>query len=237
MHPLVLAPGDPARAMAIATAQLEEPRMFNHRRGLWGYSGRTPNGLGMIVQSTGMGGPSAAIVCEELAEFGAQTIVRVGTCGAIDPQLRGGDIVVVDATIGDDGASRALATAAGGGASNADNLLAGDDEVAGALASRAERLRGERSLHRGRVASVDLFYDPAATERQARLRARGAIALEMEAAALFAVTARRGVRAGCILGVTDELLAERKRLADDEIVALGDLLGLIATRAVAALHA
>jgi DeoD family purine-nucleoside phosphorylase len=234
MHPLVLAPGDPARAMAIATAQLEEPRMFNHRRGLWGYSGRTPDGLGVVVQSTGMGGPSAAIVCEELAELGAKTIVRVGTCGAIDPLLRAGDLVVADSAFADDGASQALVGATAGGASGgAGNVLAGDVAITEALAACGERLHDERSLHRGRVASVDLFYDPAASDRHARLRGQGALALEMEAATLFAVAARRGIRAACLLGVTDELWGdERKRLHTDQLTTLGDLLGEIAVHAL-----
>ena len=107
-QPNVLLPGDPARAMAIATAQLTQPKMFNHRRGLWGYSGETADGVGFLVQSTGMGGPSAAIVCEELCDLGAEVLVRVGTCGAIHPDVRFGDLIVVDGALGDDGASQAL---------------------------------------------------------------------------------------------------------------------------------
>src|ERR687890_1522811 len=84
----VLLPGDPGRALAVAQALLEPPpRMFNHARGLWGYTGIAADGEPLTVQATGMGGPSAAIVCEELIALGAATLVRIGTCGALDPAI------------------------------------------------------------------------------------------------------------------------------------------------------
>ena len=83
----VLLPGDPGRALLIAQSVLAEPRMFNHNRGLWGYTGAAADGELMTVQSTGMGGPSAAIVVEELIGLGARRLVRVGTCGALVPGL------------------------------------------------------------------------------------------------------------------------------------------------------
>ena len=67
----VLLPGDPQRALAVSQALLDSPRMMNARRGLWGYTGTAPDGLPVTVQSTGMGGPSAAIVVEELIELGS----------------------------------------------------------------------------------------------------------------------------------------------------------------------
>src|SRR2546429_8460776 len=72
----VLLPGDPQRALLMAQALLEEPRMFNTRRGLWGYTGRAPDGGLVTVQSTGMGGPSAAIVVAELIDLGARVFLR-----------------------------------------------------------------------------------------------------------------------------------------------------------------
>ena len=227
MHPLVLLPGDPARAMAIATAQLEEPRMFNHRRGLWGYSGRRANGTGFVVQATGMGGPSAAIVCEELVNLGAEVLVRVGTCGALSPELKAGDVIVVESAIRDDGTSRALDTGS--------EALA-DGGLTNALHDRAGQCVRERGLHRGKVASTDLFYDAGAGARHERLLTAGALAIEMEAATVLTDAARRGVRGACILGVSDELYLERRvRLDHERIVELGDLLGLIAVEALEAL--
>src|SRR5579884_497594 len=79
----VLLPGDPARALLLAESLLEGTRMFNHHRGLWGYTGLAPDGAPLTIQSTGMGGPSAAIVITELSQLGARRLLRVGTCGAL----------------------------------------------------------------------------------------------------------------------------------------------------------
>jgi DeoD family purine-nucleoside phosphorylase len=226
-HPRVLLPGDPARAMAIATRELTAPRMFNHRRGLWGYSGETPDGVGFVIQSSGMGGPSAAIIVEELCDLGAEIIVRVGTCGALEKSVGLGDLIVVSEAICDDGTSAALA---------AQGELPADRELSALLAEHARRHAREEQVHSGRAATVDLFYDPDASARHDRLLARGALAIEMEAAALFAVAARRGVRAACLLGVSDVLhgAPDRLRLTQDEITELGETLGTIGVAAVRA---
>lgn len=219
--------------MAIATAQLAEPRMFNHRRGLWGYSGETERGTGMVVQSTGMGGPSAAIVCEELADLGAELFLRVGTCGAIDPKLKNGDLVIAATALRDDGASAALAGAAPGTAPP----VAADPELSELLVEAATA--SGHTAHAGTIASVDLFYDPHWDLHERRLRDAGALAIEMEAATVLSVGERRGVRSACLLAVTDELHGDsgRERLSHDQIVELGDLLGLVAVRAVETLTA
>ncbi len=104
-----LLPGDPGRALALAQALIEQPRMFNHHRGLWGYTGPAiADGRPLTIQSTGMGGPSAAIVFEELVLLGLRGAVRVGTCGALDPALQLGDLVLASEAIASDGAGRAL---------------------------------------------------------------------------------------------------------------------------------
>src|ERR1700748_463719 len=79
IHSEAILVGDPGRAMALAQVLTEQPKMSNHARGLWGYSGRTPEGQGLTVQSTGIGGPSAALVLSDLAELGVKRGVRVGT--------------------------------------------------------------------------------------------------------------------------------------------------------------
>src|SRR6476469_5122991 len=89
----VLLPGDPARALLLAESLLTGTKMFNHHRGLWGYTGLAPDGAPLTIQSTGMGGPSAAIVISELAGLGAEQMVRIGTCGALAPALALGDLV------------------------------------------------------------------------------------------------------------------------------------------------
>ena len=82
----VLLPGDPGRALTLAQTLLEKPLMFNHHRGLWGYTGPArADGEPLTIQATGMGGPSAAIVLTELISLGARRLIRVGTCGALSP--------------------------------------------------------------------------------------------------------------------------------------------------------
>ena len=92
--------GDPGRALMLAQELLEEPKMSNHARGLWGYSGRTPEGLDLTIQSTGMGGPSAAVVLADLAKLGVRRAVRVGTCAAVEPGLEPGTLLVVNEAVG-----------------------------------------------------------------------------------------------------------------------------------------
>lgn len=171
----VLLPGDPGRALLLAQELLEAPRMFNHHRGLWGYTGEAVSGGSLTIQSTGMGGPSAAIVIEELIGLGARTLVRVGTCGALDPGLALGEVLTVGRALAEDGASRAL---------GADGWVDGEDEGAD-------------------VVSTDLFYAPAGNEE--RWRAAGAVAVEMECATLFTLGRLRDVRAGALLVVSDLL--------------------------------
>jgi len=94
----VLLPDDPHRALAIAQAVLEGPLMFNHHFGLWGYTGTAADGAPLTVQSSGIGGASAAIVVGELVGLGARRFVRIGRCHAlVDTVAEGDDLAVVDA--------------------------------------------------------------------------------------------------------------------------------------------
>jgi len=193
----VLLPGDPGRALLLAQSLLAEPKMFNHNRGLWGYSGEARDGRPLTIQSTGMGGPSAAIVIAELADLGAETLLRVGTCGALDGSLALGDLLVASEALAADGTSRAL---------GASDRVAADPE----LLERLRTAAGPGGAH-GPIVTSDLFYDgPAGAEE--RWRAQGALAVEMETATLFALAARRGLRAGCALIVSDTVLPIRRRI-------------------------
>jgi hypothetical protein len=87
--------GDPGRALMLAQELLEQPKMSNHARGLWGYTGQTPAGTELTLQATGMGGPSAAIVLADLAELGVRRAIRIGTCVALDPLLEAGELLTV----------------------------------------------------------------------------------------------------------------------------------------------
>src|SRR4249919_2692732 len=87
--------GDPGRALMLAQELLAEPKMSNHARGLWGYTGTTEAGRELTIQATGMGGPSAALVLADLTELGVRRAIRVGTCVAIEPQPEPGDLLTV----------------------------------------------------------------------------------------------------------------------------------------------
>jgi DeoD family purine-nucleoside phosphorylase len=215
LAPRALLPGDPGRALALAQVLLDEPRMFNHNRGLWGYTGPAKaDGAPLTIQSTGMGGPSAAIVVHELIELGLEVAIRVGTCGALLQELALGDLVVAGEALAQDGASRMLG--------------AGDRAAADPALTQA--LSGAARAPAQAVVSHDLFYDPA--DRISEWTSQGAVAVEMEAATLFAACAARGVRAGCLLAVSDTLLGERARLDHDGLVAAGERLGAVAVEAL-----
>jgi uridine phosphorylase len=193
----VLLPGDPHRALAVAQELLEQPKMFNHHRGLWGYTGTARDGELLTVQATGMGGPSAAIVVEELIGLGARTLIRIGTCGALTAAYAIGDIVAPEAALALDGTSRAL---------GADTRVLPDAQLTAALDAPAVV-----------AASVDLFYgDPDTGD---------ADVVEMECATLFQVARLRGARAAAVLGISDTLDGGRTRIAPEELESLGIRLG------------
>jgi DeoD family purine-nucleoside phosphorylase len=222
LAPRVLLPGDPGRALHLAQTLLEEPRMFNHHRGLWGYTGAARDGEPLTIQATGMGGPSAAIVLHELIELGARSAIRVGTCGALAASLQLGELVIAREAICLDGTSRALGCS---------GRVAGDHALTECLIANAPGARA------GAVASVDLFYDdrePAPGAREAARADPRALAIEMEAAALFAVGARAGVAVACALAVSDIFDAHgaRTRIAERALLAAAERMGAAALAAL-----
>jgi uridine phosphorylase len=192
--------GDPGRAMALAQVLTEGPKMSNHARGLWGYSGLTPEGRGLNVQATGMGGPSAALVLSDLAELGVRRAVRVGTCAGLAEGLRPGDLVTV---------TEARAWSVDGRGAGAPALP--DEALAGRLAAEL----GEEARP-GRVASLDVLH-PAPGQPTPE----GEVA-DMQTAALLAAAREHGVAVAAVLIVAkvegsghldDEAIAERATLA------------------------
>jgi DeoD family purine-nucleoside phosphorylase len=211
----VLLPGDPGRALLFAQALLEKPRMFNHHRGLWGYTGAAADGEPLTIQSTGMGGPSAAIVITELAMLGARKLIRVGTCGAIAPQLELGDLILARAAIPHDGTSTAL---------GATGSVLPDERLTDAIAAAD----GNTILHQGPIVTTDLFYDDGG--RELRWTDDGALAVEMETSTLFTIARRRGLSAAALLLVTDVLHPARRRIDAEGLHAGEQRLGETAAR-------
>jgi DeoD family purine-nucleoside phosphorylase len=214
----VLLPGDPHRALFVAQALLTRPRMFNHQRGLWGYTGEAPDGAPITIQATGMGGPSTAIVVHELIEMGARRLIRIGTCGALDPALELGQLVTAVEAIPVDGTSIAL---------GAPTRCRPDPEL-------TEHLLAAEAATAVTAVSTDVFYEERA-ELEPSWRAAGAAVVEMEAATLMQLAHRRGVRAACVLAVSDRLdgTGARERLGPEGVEAAGVRLGEAALAALA----
>jgi DeoD family purine-nucleoside phosphorylase len=205
--PAVLCPGDPRRAEYIARTFFHSARQVNEERGMLGFTG-TFEGRPISVQASGMGCPSAAIVYEELIQLGASRLIRVGTCGALQPNMAMADVVVAIAATP---ADHTALTYTGGEphAPVADWRLV-------TLAARLALERGER-VHVGAIVSSDVFYDPD-VDRSRRWATRGHLGIEMEAAVLYTIAALRGVAAVTILTVSDVLYGEAPvRISDEEL--------------------
>ncbi len=190
--------------------------MFNHNRGLWGYTGTAADGEPLTIQSTGMGGPSAAIVLEELIALGVRRAIRVGTAGGLDPALQLGDLLVVEQALAADGTSRAL----GGG-----ERSSSDPSLLDALRT------GAPAAAHGTVVSSDLFYE-VGEPRFEEWRSAGALAVEMEAATLFAIGRLRGIAVGCALAITDRIGEERERIDADTLARAGLAVGALGAHAL-----
>ena len=215
--PLVLLPGDPARATRIAArfdGGLAGARLVNEHRGLLGYTG-TVAGRPVSVQTTGMGAPSIAIVAEELLRMGARQLVRLGTTGALRAEIHLGDLIIATASTPTDGATISLM----GGKPYAP---AADFGLTHALVHAAERLGVPFRV--GPIATIDIFshYHPDPNFVRP-WREAGALAVEMEASALFYLAAARGVQAACLGVVVDvdsgETNQEHTYLSPDELEA------------------
>jgi DeoD family purine-nucleoside phosphorylase len=200
----VLLPGDPRRAKYIAENFFDGARLVTEERGMLGYTG-TYKGRPVSVQATGMGCPSAAIVTEELVQLGARNLLRVGTCGSYGEGMRLGDLVIATAACPQDGTVNALTRGVPyAPAAHFDLVHAAHHAAEGA---------GRRTFM-GPIVSSDLFYDPVEDPRGLWSKL-GVLAVEMEAAAIFTIAAIHGVRAGCLLTVSDTI-------GEEEIVRIGD---------------
>ena len=192
-------PGAPERVEQIA-AMLENPVFIGRNREFTVWNG-TLNGETVTVCSTGIGGPSAAIAAEELADCGAEVLIRVGTCGGIALDVAGNDLVVATGAVRQDGTSHEYAPP--------EYPAVPDFGVTAALIAGAGATG--RRVHTGVVQSKDSFYgqhSPARMPTAAALaekweawRRLGVLASEMEAAALFTVGAARGLRTGAVFHV------------------------------------
>ena len=204
----VIMPGDPKRCVKIAQ-YLDNPVLIADNREFITYTG-TLDGVKVSVTSTGIGGPSASIAMEELYRCGADTFVRIGTCGGMQTDVKSGDIVIATGAIRMEGTSKEYAPI--------EFPAVADLDVTNALVAAAKQKNFTH--HTGVVQCKDAFYGQHEPEKMPAgyelinkwnaWRMLGCLASEMESAALFVVAAKLGVRAGsCFLVVANQ---EREKL-------------------------
>jgi purine-nucleoside phosphorylase len=201
-----LLPGDPLRAKYIAERFLENVEQKNQERGMLGYTG-TFAGKPVSVQATGMGCPSAAIVFEELVQLGVKRLLRIGTCGGLQPDLQLGDLIIALSAVAADSTAQHIV--------GEPHSPTADWELVHGAVHAAKELG--KPVRVGPVVSSDLFYNPDDGQYQ-RWSDRGILAVEMEAAVLFTLGALRKVKAGCILTVSDvHVEGEFRRISDEDM--------------------
>ena len=211
--PHVLMPGDPLRAKWIAESFLEDARCYSEVRGMVGYTG-TYQGERISVQGSGMGIPSFSIYGHELfAEYDVQSIVRVGSCGALTEDLKVRDLVIASGTCTDSNINRVRFE----GLDYAP--VATFDLMRSAV--DAAREKGVTAAV-GLVFSSDSFYNPR-PELLARMVEYGVLAVEMEAAALYTLAAKFKRSALAVCTVSDHIVTGEETSADEREKTFGDM--------------
>lgn len=196
--PTVLLPGDPLRARWIAETYLDDATCYSEVRGMLGFTG-TWHGRSVSVQGSGMGQPSMAIYVNELfQEYDVQSIVRVGSCGALTTDVAIRDLVIASGACTDSAMNRHRFLGLDY-APVADFGLLRD-------ATAAAEARDDVTSHVGLVYSSDSFYNPRAAELSRPLVDHGVLAVEMEASALYTLAASYGRKALAICTVSDHIV-------------------------------
>lgn len=210
--------GDPGRALMLAQELLEQPKMSNHARGLWGYTGTAEAGGKLTVQSTGMGGPSASVVLADLAELGLRRAIRIGTCASLG-ELGLGELLLVSEARFEFSCS----------------LLASETKKE-QLKHRAEpdsmltETLGERlgeGARRGAVISLDTLHDPE-RERPSLL----AEAIDMQTASLLTAGAELDVALAALLVVSEK--SDSGQLRDEDLEEVAKRAGTAASAVLSA---
>ncbi len=225
--PDVLMPGDPRRARHIAETVLDDARLVTEVRGILGYTG-THQGRPVSVLASGMGMPSIAIYATELFRFfGVRRIIRIGTAGGMAPILEVGDVVIATAAHTDSAlsanripgihyshapnfalAAAALAAATKPAAKTATKTAATAGAATGVTGSHAG------AVYAGAVLSSDAFYADRPQTHELLVK-HGTLAVEMEAAALYAVADAEGGQALAICTISDLLFRDASLSADE----------------------
>jgi purine-nucleoside phosphorylase len=217
----VLMPGDPYRAKWAAETFLEDAKLVNNVRGMLGFTGMW-NGHRVTIQGSGMGMPSLSIYANELIrDFGAKTLIRIGSCGGMQPQVGIRDVILAMT-------ASTLSTPSRGIFKELNFAPCADYGLLRAAADAAAA-KGVKT-HVGGIYSSDVFYDerPDLNEQMTR---HGILGVEMEAAELYNLAARHSVRALAVLTVSDHLQTGEALPSEDRERSFGDMVDIALTAA------
>ena len=209
----VLLPGDPYRAKWAAETFLKNVRLVNEVRGMLGFTG-TWNGHKVTIQGSGMGMPSLSIYVNELIkEYGAKTLIRIGSCGGMQDSVAVRDVILAMT-------ASSLSTPSRGIFRELNYAPCADWSLLQAAVKAAES-KGV-ATHVGGIYSSDVFYDerPDLNEQMVR---HGILGVEMEAAELYILAARHNCRALAVLTVSDHLLTGEALPSDQRETSFGDM--------------
>lgn len=221
--PTVLMPGDPYRAKWAAETFLTDAKLVNEVRGMLGFTG-TWNGHPVTIQGSGMGMPSLSIYANELIkDYDAQTLIRIGSCGGMQPQVAIRDVIIAMTASTLSTPSRGIFREL--------NFAPCADYGLLAAAVEAAKAKGV-TTHVGGIYSSDVFYDerPDLNEQMTR---HGILGVEMEAAELYTLASRYGRRALAVLTVSDHLQTGEALPSEDRERSFGDMVDMALTAAFA----
>ena len=231
--PHVLLPGDPLRARWIAETFLEDARCYSEVRGMYGFTG-TYRGERVSVQGSGMGLPSLSIYVNELfREYDVQTVVRVGSCGALTEGLALRDLVIASGACTDSSMNRIRFE-------GLDYAPVADYPLLRAAHDAFDARDLGVAARVGLIFSSDSFY-AARPELMQRMVGYGVLAVEMEASALYTLAAQHGRRALAICTVSDHLVTGEETTAQERQETFGDMVeialdAMLAVQTAPALH-
>ena len=211
---IVLLPGDPLRAKYIAETFLEDVTQYNEVRNIFGYTG-TYKGKRVSVQGTGMGVPSISIYATELMqEYGVQKLIRVGTCGAIQKDVKVRDVILAQTSSSDSNMNRVIF----GG--NIDFAPTADFDLL--LKAYNAGVAAGLNLKVGNIFTADMFYsDEAQNEKLAQY---GVLAVEMETTALYTLAAKFGRQALSVLTVSDHIITGEATSSEERQTTFNDMM-------------
>ena len=210
----VLMPGDPLRAKWAAETFLADVKCVNETRGMYGFTGAW-RGERVTIQGSGMGMPSLSIYANELIrDYGAKTLIRVGSCGAMQEGMAIRDVVLA--------MSASSLSTPSSGIFREFNFAPPADFGLLSAAHRAARAKGI-GIHVGTIYSSDVFYDERPDLNEQMIR-HGVLAVEMEAAELYNLCARHGVRGLAVLTISDHLQTGEALPSADRQSSFGDMI-------------